>query len=180
MTSSVSSTSAMRSPETAALGRKMNIIDIIRKAKTTCMAYCRNAIISPTCIVAAATCWAPTQMIASDRPFISSIITGIIVTMTRATNRLVSVRSRLAMSNRCASSCCLLKARTTIMPDRFSRVTRFSLSIRLCMILNFGREMLNTTRIRLSSATTATARIHHMFGAVSSARMTAPIPMIGA
>ncbi len=40
----------------------MNIIDIIKKAKTICMAYCMNAIMSPTCMFDSATWWAPTQM----------------------------------------------------------------------------------------------------------------------
>ncbi len=109
-----------------------------------------------------------------------NIITGIMVTITRATNRLVLVKSRLALSKRCASSPCLLKARITIMPDRFSRMTRLSRSIRLCMILNLGKDMANTTRIRLSSATTATAMIHHMLAPLPIARMTPPTPMIGA
>ena len=67
MCGSVSSTSAMRSPETEARGRMMNMIDSIRKEKTICMAYCMKAIMSPTCMVDAATWCAPTQMIASDQ-----------------------------------------------------------------------------------------------------------------
>ncbi len=180
MTSSVSRTSAIRSPDTAARGKKINIIDIIRKAKTICMAYCIKAIISPTCIVASATWCDPTQMMATVRPFISSIITGIIVTITRATNRLLSVRSRLALSKRTFSSSCLLKARMTIMPERFSRVTRFRRSIRLWIILNFGSEIEKTVKIKPSRAITATAIIHHIFGLLSIARITPPIPIIGA
>ena len=127
---SVSSTSAIRSPDTAARGMKMNIIESIRKANTICMAYWRKAIISPTCMDAAATCWEPTQMIARDSPFMISIMIGNMVTMTLATNRLLSVRLRLAFSNLFSSYSCLLNARITIIPERLSRVTRLSLSIR--------------------------------------------------
>ena len=131
MSGSVSNTSAMRSAEIAARGSIMNIIDIIKKAKTICMAYCMKAIMSPTCICDWATACAPTQMISTLKPFITSIITGIITTIRRLMNRLTEVRSRLALSKRCCSKSCMLKARMTIMPDRFSRVTRLSRSIRL-------------------------------------------------
>ena len=180
ISSSVSRTSAIRSPETAARGKKINNIDIIKKAKTICMAYCIKAIISPTCMVASATWWEPTQIIPNERPFMTSIITGIIVTITRATNKPVSVKSRLAISKRFSSSSCLLNARITIMPDRFSRVTRFSRSIRSCIILNFGTAIIKTMMIKPTKVTTATAIIHHILALFSTARIIPPIPMMGA
>ena len=109
-----------------------------------------------------------------------SIITGIMTTMTRLMNRLVLVRSWLALSKRFSSNACMLKARMTIMPDRFSRVTRLSRSIRLWMILNLGRAIEKTMMIRPSSTTTATAMIHHMDELLPSARITPPTPMMGA
>jgi len=45
---SVSSTSAIRSPDTNERGRKTNIMVIIMKAMTTWKAYCKKAIMSPT------------------------------------------------------------------------------------------------------------------------------------
>ncbi len=111
----------MRSADTEARGRMINIIESIRKAKTIWMAYCMKAIMSPTCICDWATSWAPTQMIRTVMPFMTSIMTGIITTMTRLMNRLTEVRSTLALSKRFSSNSCMLKARMTIMPDRFSR-----------------------------------------------------------
>ena len=137
-----SSTSATRPADTAARGSMMNIIDSIRKAITICIVYCMKAIMSPTCIDEVSICCAPIQMIASDRPFISSIMKGNITTMTRLMKSIVPVRSRLAVSNRCSSWACRLKARITIMPERLSRLTRFRRSISCWMILNFGTATL--------------------------------------
>ena len=170
----------MRSAETEALGKRMNMNDIIRKAKRICMAYCIKAIISPTCMVDWATWWEPTQMIRMVNPFMISIITGIISTMTRLTNRLVLVRSLLALSKRFSSNGCLLKARITIMPDRSSRVTRLRRSIRLCTILNFGRVIEKMVRIIPSRTMTARAMIHHMEVLLPTALITPPTPMMGA
>ena len=77
----------MRSAETAARGSMMNIIDSMRKAKMICMAYCMKAIMSPTCMSTGATWCAPTQMMSSESPFMMSIMTGIMTTMTRLMNR---------------------------------------------------------------------------------------------
>ena len=82
MTGSVSSTSLILSAETLARGIMMNTIDIIRKAKIICTAYCMKAIMSPTCIVPSFTWWAPTQMMTIITPFMRSIIAGIKNTMT--------------------------------------------------------------------------------------------------
>jgi hypothetical protein len=74
----------------------------------------------------------------------------------------------------------MLKARMTIMPERFSRITRLSRSIRLCMILNFGKAIENTTRIKPIRTMTARAIIHHIEALLASAMMMPPTPMIGA
>ncbi len=120
----------MRPAETLALGKMMNINDIIKKENTICMAYCRKAIISPTCIWASATWCAPIQMISSDRPFMITVMLGNMLTIARLTYRVVPVRSLLAWSKRFSSKGCILNARMTIIPDRFSRATRLSRSSR--------------------------------------------------
>ena len=74
----------------------------------------------------------------------------------------------------------MLKARMTIIPARFSRVTRLSRSIRLWMILNLGRAMVKTVRIRPNRMTTARAMVHHMEVDFARARITPPTPMMGA
>ena len=158
----------------------MNIKDIIRNEKTICMAYCMKAIMSPTCIWAAATCCDPIQMISSDSPFMMNIMVGNMATITRLMNRVVPVKSWLALSKRCSSNGCMLKARMTIIPERFSRSTRLSRSIRFCIALNFGSVTEKTTTTRLSRAATPTAMIHHIDESLSMARMMPPTPMIGA
>ena len=59
-----------------------------------------------------------------------------------------------------------MKARITRIPVRFSRVTRFRLSVRRCITLNFGETRSMMVIIAPSSATTAaaTAAVHcHCF-----------------
>ena len=68
----------------------------------------------------------------------------------------------------------------TIMPERFSRNTRLSRSIRLWMALNFGRATEKTAMIMPNMITTASAMIHHMLGLLPIARMVPPMPMMGA
>jgi len=180
MAGSVSSTSAMRSAETAARGRVTKITDIIIKAITICMAYCIKAIMSPTCRVDSAIWCAPTQMMPSDRPLMMSVMMGMSTAMARATNSMVLVRSRLAPSKRASSSCCLLNARMTIMPVRCSRITRFRRSIFCWMTRNLGMAMENMTASTPSRAITARAMSHTMLVERSMARITPPMPRIGA
>ena len=103
-------------------------MDIIMKAKTTIMAYCMKAIISPTRMCTWATSCAPTQRMPTIAAFITSIMKGMTTTKTRLTNRVRRVRVRFSTSKREASWSSRLKARTTIMPVRFSRTTRFTRS----------------------------------------------------
>ena len=177
---SVASTSATRFAETSARGSRMNSIESIKKANTTCMAYCIKAIMSPTWMVDCATSCAPTHKIKIIKPFRTSIIIGIITTKTRLTNRLRSVSWRFARSNRADSTCWRLKARTTIMPVRFSRKIRLSWSSNSWMSLNFGITMLKTTPMTPNKMITASAIVHHMEGLLSKAWMIAPMPMMGA
>ena len=170
----------MRPADTDARGRKMNIIDIIKNENTICMAYCMKAIISPTCICAWATWCDPIQMISSDSAFMITIIEGNMPDMTRLTNRVVPVSSRLALSKRCSSKGCMLKARITSMPDRFSRTTRFSRSISVCITLNLGSDSAKTTATSTSSSATAAAISHHMDESLLMTRKMPPTPMMGA
>ncbi len=117
---------------------------------------------------------------AIDSPFMMSIISGIMITIKRLINRLTAVNSRLALSKRSSSNACMLNARMTIMPDRFSRATRFIRSISFWMILNLGRAIEMTITTRPISTITATAMIHHIDPPLPTARMTPPTPMMGA
>ena len=87
------STSTIRLAETEALGSMIDTIEIIRKDMMICMVYCKNAIMSPTCICPASTPFAPNQTMAMEITFIISIIVGIMQVMTRLTKRLVFVKS---------------------------------------------------------------------------------------
>ena len=110
----------------------------MRKAPMICMAYCMKAIISPTCMVESAIWCAPTQTMSRLTQFMMNIMAGIIKTITRLTNRLVPVRSLLALSNRSSSNFCVPKARMTIMPLRFSRVNQVELIDQLLNHLELG------------------------------------------
>ncbi len=63
------------------------------------------------------------------------VIKGIMATMARLVNSWVPIRSRLALSKRASSKASRLKARTGMMPVRISRLTRFSRSTSVCMLL---------------------------------------------
>jgi len=170
----------MRSPEIAARGMKMNNMERVKKENIIWVAYCMKAIRLPTCRVDAATSRAPTQMIATLRPVIIRLMSGNIAVNTLPTKRVVLVNSWLALSKRCSSKSCLLKARTTIRPERFSRITRFMRSTSFCIILNFGSASVKASMMNMIKMPTASAINHHIFGLLSMARITPPIPIIGA
>ena len=109
-----------------------------------------------------------------------SIIMGIIKVIHLLTNRFVFVRSRFAFSKRSSSCFSRLNARITGIPVRISRDTKFSLSIRVCKIVNFGIATWNSTKITSRISATATPRIHVMDASVFSTRSTPPTPRIGA
>ena len=164
---SMSSTSPMRAADTLALGSITNIMAIIKKDIMICIAYWIKAIISPICKVEAAMAWPPTHIITKELTFITSIIAGIIPAITRCTKRLVWVNSWLA-------------SRTTIMPERCSRLMRFSLSIMPCKALNFGSATAMTTITSPSITATAAATIQLMETLFSTAKITPPMPIMGA
>ena len=78
----------------------MNIMLMNKKLMMTCIAYWMNAIISPTCRVLCSICFPPNQTISSEMPFITKVITGIMVAMARLTKRVLEVKSRFAPSKR--------------------------------------------------------------------------------
>ena len=144
------------------------------------MPYCIKAIISPICIVEAAMAWPPTQIMTNVTRFIIRLIAGMVKDMVRWTKRVVSRRSRFACSKRLSSYFSLPKARITINPDRFSRLTKFSRSISFCRDLNLGIAMEKITMISPISTMTAKAMIQLSETLLPTAIIIPPIPMIGA
>ena len=158
----------------------MNNIDIIRNANMICMPYCMKAIMSPTCMFASATCLAPNQMTPTMTRFMTNIMTGIITTIRRLMNRETAVRSTLALSKRFSSNFCMLKARMTIMPERFSRATRLTRSVNFWMILNLGMAIATTTMIKLINIITPTTISQASGESLESTFRTPPMPIMGA
>ena len=109
-----------------------------------------------------------------------SIMVGIIKVIHLFTNRFVLVSVALASSKRSSSCFSRLNARITGIPVRISLVTRFSLSIRVCRIVNLGIATWNSTKITIRIRPTATPRIHVMEESVFNTLSTPPIPRIGA
>ena len=119
-------------------------------------------------------------MISTETPLIMSIIVGIIKVIHLLTNRFVFVSLWFASSKRSSSCFSRLNARITGIPVRISRVTRFSLSTRVCSIVNLGIATWNRTTITTRIRTTARPRIHVIEESVFNTRITPPIPRIGA
>ena len=170
----------MRSAETEARGTMMNIMLIKRKLMMTCIAYWMKAIMSPTCRLLCSICLPPNQTIISEMPFITSVITGIMVAMARLTKRVLSVRSRLALSNRFCMKDWLAKARTTMMPESSSRLTRFRRSTSFCILLKRGSATANRIRISPSMMISASASTHARLTHLDRPIIRPPSPMIGA
>ena len=150
------------------------------KAKMICMAYCMKAIMSPICNEEAAISCAPTQIIATLRPEKTRFISGKSDSNDRPIKRILSVRSRLARSKRFSSKLCLLKARITSMPERFSRNTRLIRSIRVCIFWKRGMTMIMVVTMMMITIATAAAISHHMPGLFCSARMMPIVAISGA
>jgi len=83
-----------------ARGSITNIAVTMNTANRICIAYCRNAIIAPTCIAPASIRRLPNQMIAMLVRFNIKIIAGIRYAIRRFTVMAVVVTSRFAASNR--------------------------------------------------------------------------------
>jgi len=123
---------------------------------------------------------APIQRINIVIPFIINVITGTIKDITRLTNRLVLIKSLLALSNLFSSVFSLLNARITGSPVRISLVTRFKLSNNFCINLNLGIAKINKVPTKQSIKNTPKAIIQVMEVLVFKTLMTPPIARIGA
>ncbi|MPM79818.1 hypothetical protein SDC9_126860 [bioreactor metagenome] len=122
----------------------------------------------------------PIQTMNTVVRFMMSIISGIMLAIERFTNRLVSARLRLAALKRSSSNRCVLNARMTSMPSRFSRETKFNRSISFCMLCIFGITTINAVMMTASMARIAMPIIQVMEVLSSSALIRPPTPSIGA
>ena len=139
-----------------------------------------KAIISPTCMVPLSMALPPNQTMSRLVPFMIRVIKGIMATMARLVNSWVPIRSLLALSKRCSSNCSRLKARTGMMPVRISRLTRFSRSTSVCMILNLGMATLIRKRMSSSSKATSSTTIQERPERLPTTWSTPPMPRMGA
>ena len=169
-----------RSAATCARGIMIDTMEINKNAIMICIAYWINAIRSPTCIFPASILEAPTYTINTVKPFITSIIVGIINVMALFTNKFVFIRSIFALSKRSSSCFSVLNARITESPVRISLVTRFNRSINFCNTLNFGIATLNNTRMTNMIAITPAAIVHVILAFVVNTLKIPPIPINGA
>ena len=113
-------------------------------------------------------------------PFMIRVIKGIMATMARLVNSWVPIRSLLALSKRCSSNFSRLKARTGMMPVRISRLTRFSRSTSVCMILNLGMAMFIRKRMSSSRMATSSTMIQERPLELPMTCSTPPMPRMGA
>ena len=101
-------------------------------------------------------------------------------TMARLVNSWVPIRSLLALSKRCSSNCSRLKARTGMMPVRISRLTRFSRSTSVCMILNLGMAMFIRKKDEQQQKATSSTTIQERPERLPTTWSTPPMPRMGA
>ena len=92
---------------------------------------------------------------------------GIIDTIVRLTNKLTLVKSLLALSNLCSLCSSFPKARITNIPDKFSLIVKFNLSI-------------NVTIMTIKIIIKTNPMIQVIDGVLLKALINAPIPIIGA
>ena len=138
------------------------------------------AIISPISSVPSLIAFAPNHTIAIVEKFIIIVIAGITIAIVLCTKRFVIRRSLLDFSNRFSSCFSLPNARITIRPERFSRLTRLSLSISFCSALILGIAAMRPIPIMLSRIPTATSRIQLIPLLLLSASMMLPTAIVGA
>ncbi len=173
-------TSSIRSAATPALGSMIDIAESIRNAITIIIEYVINAVIVPTCIEPLSILPAATHTIPRVMQYMIIDIPGIINVMTRFVKSCVRVSSLFAASKRFSSSFSRPNALITLRPVRISRETRFTLSTRVCMILNFGIAIPTSVKMKIMIAITATAITHSIPDFVLATFTIPPIPMIGA
>jgi len=158
----------------------MNRREVITNENMICMAYCRKAIISPTCMLPLSIRMPPAHTITILVKFITSIIMGSIDAFTILTLMAVEVSSLFASPNRFFSWPMRLKARITRIPVRFSRSTRLSLSSFTCIALKSGmplRAIIRSMPARSGSTTTKTSE---RVASLDTAIIIPPIHISGA
>ena len=117
---------------------------------------------------------------ATDTRFIMSIMSGIMNVITRFVNSCVFMRRRFASSKRSSSCDSRPNARTTGMPVRISRDTRFTRSMSFCMILNFGIATFMRNSITTAMASTAATMIQPIERFVRAIMIMPPMAKMGA
>ena len=144
----MSSTSTIRSAQTAARGTIISMKVAIMTAIRICIRYCRNAVSAPIWIAPASTRCAPNQSTATLETFSTSMTIGKISASSRPVRSAVAVRSALATPKRSVSYGSRTNARTTRMPVICSRSTRLTVSMRVCISRNCGtiRRMIEPER----------------------------------
>ena len=120
----------------------------------------------------------PNQMTATDDMFMMSMSTGIMMANIMVTLSDVSVRPAFASAKRARSVSVRLKARTTLIPVRFSRRTWFTRSIFNCMALNSGIVRTTITVITASMTGMMTNRIRESWASSRIAMTGAMIIMV--
>ena len=91
-----------------------------------------------------------------------SIIEGIMNAIARFVNNCVPSKAVFASLKRRSSYVWRLKARTTDIPVSISRAMRFTLSIKVCMILNFGIVIAISMPLTITTSTIASPMIQLM------------------
>ena len=109
-----------------------------------------------------------------------SIMPGNMNDITLFVNSWMRLSSKLALSKRSSSYCCRLKALMTGRPVSTSRATRFTLSIKVCMILNLGRASTMSSMTRHTTQATASTMIQDICVLVRRISTMPPVAMMGA
>ena len=116
---------------------------------------------------------------ATDTPFMMSIISGIMNVMTRFVNSCVRMSRVEASSKRASSNSSRSNARMTGRPVSISRATRFTRSMSFCIILNLGMATFMSTPMSAKMMTTATTMIQPMAAFVRVTMMMPPMARMG-
>ncbi|GAP60342.1 hypothetical protein AHiyo1_38470 [Arthrobacter sp. Hiyo1] len=122
----------------------------------------------------------PNQITATLETLSTSITTGNMRAMSRPARNAISVTSRFAEAKRSVSMSSRTNARTTRMPASCSRSTRFTVSIRTCILRNSGTNRLTMRPTATSSTGTLTAISQDNCASCRTAMMTPPMLSMGA
>ncbi len=134
----------------------------------------------PICSSPSAMRWAPNHTMATLALLMISIMLGNVSANSRVTASVVAVRSALASVKRASSSPVRTNARTTRMPVRFSRSTRFRVSILSCTERKSGTARRSTSPMTTSISGTTTSSRPDSRTFSRSAMITPPTIVIGA